>query len=127
MLVIIKSFDLWDSPRTCLHSWTKGKKQRNITILYQNNEQFYTLKCSPILVLWEDYGVDLAVVVHKMNLQSFSDVVWQVGEVLPVLSWNNHAGYTSTAGLAGKHAVSADGNNITANTFHGIMPRHEKW
>lgn len=46
-------------------------------------------------VLWKDYLVDLAVVVHKVDLQALADVVRQVGEVLPVLSRQNDAGHPS--------------------------------
>lgn len=53
------------------------------------------------LVLWKHNWVDLAVVIHKVDLQALGDVVRQVREVLPVLSWQDDAGYTGTTGLTG--------------------------
>lgn len=51
------------------------------------------------LVLWEGNWVDLAVVIHKVDLQALGDVVWEVREVFPVLSWQDYAGHTSATGL----------------------------
>lgn len=51
------------------------------------------------LVLWEGNGVDLTVVIHKVDLQALGDVVWQVREVFPVLSWQDYAGHTSATSL----------------------------
>lgn len=54
------------------------------------------------LGLWESDRVYLTVVIHKMDLQALGDVVLQVREVLPVLSWQDDAGHTSTTGLRGQ-------------------------
>lgn len=58
------------------------------------------------LVLWESNGVDLAVVIHKVDLQALTDVVGQVRKVLPIFIWHDDAGHTSTTGLIGERKYS---------------------
>lgn len=51
------------------------------------------------LYLREDNGVDLGIMVDKVDLQAFCDIVGEVGEVLLVLRWEDHARHTCTTSL----------------------------
>lgn len=59
-------------------------------------------------VLWKNNRVDLAVVIHEVDLQAFGDVICQVREVLPVFSWQDNASHTSTPRLKRTRESSAN-------------------
>lgn len=76
------------------------------------------------LVQWKDNGVDLAVVIHKVDLQALGDVVWQVREVLPVFSWQDNAGHTSTPGLTRTRKSSS---NSGVNRHTNLKLKISNW
>lgn len=77
-----------------------------------------------LLGLWKDNGVDLVVVVHKVDLQTLRDVFWKVREVLFVFSRQDDAGHASTPGLSRtRDTESEEKLSMNSHSKHDSFPK----